>query len=162
VVPVPDYERIPRLHAYLERTYDRAVLWMLRSDWERHQATTTGYVPVTIETTPMRRVGQEASTIAAVAIALSADTAELKLYRFDVKDAPLPINEDRYYVHMDLVHHPSLPKWAAGASTSLNENLIGFLADHVAFVKMDRGPDHHLAAAPATVQAVWDSRAKSS
>jgi hypothetical protein len=154
-------QRIPRFHAYFERKQGQAVMWMSRSTWEEYRATTTGYVAVDIDTTPMKKVAVDASVVAAVAFTHSRESGQLNLYRIDTKDHPLSINEDRYFAHLDIANHPSLPSWTAEASTSLNENLTGFLESHVAFVKMNPGPDHHLPDVPATVKAVWDLHVKS-
>jgi hypothetical protein len=109
----------------------------------------------------MKRVAEEASVVAALAFVHSKASGQLNLYRIDLKDHSLTINEDRFFAYLDIANDPSLRTWAAEASTSLNANLIGFLESHVAFVKMNPGPDHHLPALPATVQAVWDLRVKS-
>jgi len=154
-------EQIPHLNAYLERM-NGLIGWMLRPRWDELGATTSGFMPVNLDVTPMRRLADSSLFLAAVAFAHSEVSGQINVYRMDPKDRPLSINEDRYFADLALGNRTQLPVWIIEASTSLNPDLSGFLGENVPLFKMEPDPDHHwLLVVPASVWAAWDSRVRS-
>lgn len=146
-------EQIPRVLAYLERVEKRSVFTMPRSDWLSFGAASGSPVQIDVEQTPMGTVAQSASVMGAFAVKLSASAGQIHIYRWDHKDAPSPVNLDKYFVYEDLAAHNDYSKIVQAAPVNDNEELQTFLRNHVILVKEGKGRDHWLSALPGSAIA---------
>jgi len=80
----------------------------------------------------------------------------VRIYRHDPADEEkgTAINVDRYFVWERIPINRDLRTMVNTASTEINANMVGFLADHAFMVKEAPGPDHWLAELPPEVFAV--------
>ena len=147
----------PRLRAFLRRYEGGSVIAMQRSDWSGLGVTSDQTVVIDLTQTPLKGVPSDASVVAAVARRYSAATGEVVIYRYDRKDEPTPINEDRYDVWLDLGSNTSYRNIVQAASTDDNENMRSYLDETVFLVKQEPGPEHWLPELPATVKVILRS-----
>jgi hypothetical protein len=126
---------------------------MQRAEWDRLRVHGFSPVQISIAETPVSRLADERSLAAVIAERQSAYEVEVSIYREDPKD-PLPINLDRYRVWERLPIHRDYKRMVNEATTSDDDNLRGFLEDHVFMVKEPAGEDHWLSELPATVRAI--------
>ena len=145
--------KAPRFHFWFERLEGRSVLLMRRDEWDAFRV--HAYVPVqiSIAETPIAAVAEQGSVAAVTAQRTSAYEVQVSVYRDDPKD-PSPINVDHYRVWERLPSHRDFVSMVNEATTSDDDNMRGFLDDHVFMVKEPPGPDHWLSKLPVTVQAV--------
>ena len=127
---------------------------MARSDWNSLSLRFGEAVTLDVRRTPLATVASHASIVGALGQLHSSATAEITIMRYDAKDAPTPINVDKYTVWTDMTSHSSLSKLIDGASTQYNQNLRDFLGGTVFIIKQDPGPDHWLPEPPAPVVAL--------
>lgn len=144
----------PCLRAYLRNWRGQSILAMPRSDWSTLGAHSETTVAIDVQSTPLRGVASNASVVAAVARRFSNATGEITIYRYDERDQPTPINEDRYEVWLDLPSHTSFNDMIRAACTECNASLREYLKDTAFLVKRSPGPEHWLRELPATVQVV--------
>jgi len=143
-----------RFHALWEHRAQRSVFSIPRTEWDRQSQNTTGQVLFDIRPTPLSGVASDASVIAVVAQQMSSAWGEVTIYRYDEKDAPTPVNVDRYAVMFDMQSHPQLPDMVSAASTEDNDNLRRYLGENAFLVRKNPGQDHWLSDVPATVRAI--------
>jgi len=145
--------KAPRFHAWFERLEGRSVLLMSREEWDAFRVHAYQPVPISIAQTPIAAVAARGGVAAVTAERQSAYEVQVSVYREDPKD-PSPINVDHYRVWERLPIHRDFKAMVNDATTSDDDNLWGFLDDHVFMVKEAPGPDHWLADLPMTVRAV--------
>jgi len=144
----------PRFCAYFDHLEGRQVMHMPRADWMRIGEIQVGeMVQVNLSDTPMAGVAVGSWVEGAVAERHSDGDVVVDVYRYDPKDAPRPINVDRYRVWERLPSHRDYSSMVVAASTEDNANMRGFLHDHVFLVKeeVDR-VEHHLPDLPPRVK----------
>ena len=144
----------PRFRAYWEHLEDRSVLTMARSEWNRLSLRFGEPVTLDVQRTPIAAVDKQASVVGAFGQLHSSATAQITIMRYDEKDAPTPINVDKYTVWTDMSGHRSLNQMISGASTQHNTNFSKFLEENVFIIKQDPGPDHWLPVPAAPVLAI--------
>lgn len=142
-----------RFHAYLQHVKGRAVLSMPRSElYAALSDTDANPVPVDITRTPVGAVAHDAAVIACVAECHPERIRELRVFRYDAKDDPVPINEDAYEVweglpdSMDVEHHVN----ACDTDTTPLQIRKHYSA-YAMFVKKQHGPNHWQSALPDSV-----------
>ena len=140
----------PRLMAWWQRAERASIQQMLREDWNTVIASRSIPVKFDVRSTPLAGLTDSCSVVAAVAERKGKDLT-LSIYRYDVKDAPKPINQDQYRVLTDLRSHPQLQTMIAAASTEYNRNLETFCDQNVFLIKQPPGPDHHLPYLPSSL-----------
>lgn len=146
----------PRFHALWTSIHGRSVLVMPRSDWDAASVRFGSPVSLDVAQTPLAAVARQAVVLAAVAQQVSETMAEVAIFREDPKD-PLPINQDKYSVWLDIPSHPNFAQMVTRASTEDNANLRQYLSENVFLVKQDHRGDHWLSTLPATVAATFKS-----
>lgn len=136
--------------AWWERAENTSVQPMLRTDW--HQVIANRGIPVKfdVRSTPLAGVAGPGNVLAAVAERDGQDL-QLSIYRYDVKDAPNPVNQDRYRVVTDLRSLHQLQTMITAASTEHNQNFESFCDRYVFLLKQPPGPSHHLPSLPASL-----------
>ena len=149
----------PRFHAYLTRIEDRSVFVMSRQDWQQLEVQQGAPVSIDVRQTPMGRIVNDASVVAAVAENFSTANATISIYRFDPNDAPTPYNLDKYQVWEELPAHREYKDIVRAASTTDDANLRGYLKENVFIVKEEKGEDHWLASTqlPGIVRSIVKS-----
>ena len=148
--------QIPRFLAYFGRVENKSVLIMSRNDWFSFGASEGSPVQIDVTQTPMSSVAQSASMLGAFAVKQSPSANQIHIYRWDQKDAPSPINLDKYSVLEDLSAHSNYQKYVQGTSINDNEELQSFLHDNVILVKERKGSDHWLSALPGSAIAAMN------
>lgn len=133
------------------------MLAMPRADWDAVSVRIDQPVVLEVSQTPLAHVATQASLVAAVAQKMSATMAEVVIFRNDPKDAPTPINQDKYAVFLSLHTHPDLKSLITRASTEDNANLRQYISENVFLVKQQLGNDHWLPVLPASVSTVLRS-----
>ncbi|MDP2857136.1 MAG: hypothetical protein Q8P50_04065 [Bacillota bacterium] len=128
-----------------------------RQDWDSLGLRPGDELLVDIDHTPLNAVSSQATVLAVVANQYSNSSGRLTVYREDPADAPWPVNTDHYEVWRDLRSHWSFETMVSAASIEMNQNMCGFLDEHVFLVKLPPGEDHHLEGLPTTVRALFDS-----
>jgi hypothetical protein len=153
----------PRFHAFFTHIEGRKVMLMPRRDWERLNQLREGDIAkIELSTTPIADVAHDSRIQAAVAVRESDAEVVVEVYRKDPKDAPTPINVDRYRVWERLPQHRNYVDMVNWASTEDNPNMRGFLEDHVFLVKDVVASGHWLDDLPARVRAVVGREAAAS
>jgi hypothetical protein len=142
----------PNFQAYLDRVEGRSVIRMARRDWESAMGRTGEPVALDVTQTPLGRVAPK--VVAAVAEPHAPGISRIEIYRYDAKDAPTPINVDRFLVLEDPTVRWDVGTIVVSASTEDNFNLRDYLRHYVFLVKEDRGPDHWLPALPGKILSV--------
>src|SRR5258708_555851 len=89
----------PNFQAYLDRVEGRSVIRMARRDWESVMGRTGEPVALDVTQTPLGGVAPK--VVAAVAEPHAPGISRIEIYRYDAKDAPTPINVDRFLVLED-------------------------------------------------------------
>ena len=153
--------KAPRLQAFLERRYGPSVFASPRTDWEALGVGSTSVVQIDVGSTPIGRVAQDASKLAAVAHQFGPSRARVSVYRYDQADQPTPWNADHYSVWLDLDQHRDIRNFVNRASTSYDANLVQYLHETVFWVKEQPGDDHWLTDLPSSVVAVVQFRSES-
>lgn len=153
--------KAPRLQAFLEREYGPSVFAFPRTDWEALGVGSTRLVQIDVRNTPINRLAQDASKVAAVAHQLGSYQARVSVYRYDETDQPTPWNTDHYSVWLDLDRHRDIREFVNRASTSYDANLVRYLHETVFWVKEQPGDDHWLGDLPSSVVAVVQFRSES-
>ena len=142
----------PRLHALWSRISGHSVLVMARQEWNALSVESGQFVAFDLSLTPLVGVAHEATVIASVAQQVSPALAEVAIFREDLNDR-LPVNQDKYWVHLDLASSPDFPVMVTRASTEDNANLRAYLGENVFLVKQQHGADHWLPSLPAVISA---------
>jgi hypothetical protein len=145
---------VPRLRFIWEWIERKSVGMMPREDWNAVVGRFGQPVEIDISRTPVGGVAQASSVVASVAHRFGPSTCEVAIFRFDAKDDPTPINQDKFKVWTNLAMHPQLPNMMRAASISDDTNLRQCLADHVFFMAKDRGADHWLSSVPSSITAL--------
>lgn len=148
---------VPRLRALFEKVQGRSVLVMPRADWDAASVNSKSPVILDVERTPLAHIASQAVLIAVVAQQTSPTMAEVAIFRDDPKDAPTPINQDKYSVFLCLHSHPDLQSLITRASTEDNANLRQCLSENVFLVKQRPGNDHWLTELPLSVSTILRS-----
>jgi hypothetical protein len=126
---------------------------MKRPEWEQRVGMAQGQVaPVELTMTPIARVASEGCVLAAVAVRISETRVVIEVYRHDPKDAPTPVNVDRYSVCESFPPDLDYAAIVSLASTEDNANLRDFVGDSVYFRREEIGPGHWLADLPPHVK----------
>ena len=146
----------PRFHAYFSHLEGHHVLLMSRPDWEQlgRMIRPGELVEIELSPTPIAAVVQDSRVVAAVAERQSDSEVAIEVYRDDPRDAPTPVNRDRYRLWERLPSHRDYQAIVNSASTEDNANMRGFLDDHVFLVKDEMIVEHWLRELPARVRAV--------
>jgi hypothetical protein len=110
--------------------------------------------PVALDVTQTPLGGVAPKVVAAVAEPHAPGISRIEIYRYDAKDAPTPINVDRFLVLEDPTGRWDVGTIVVSASTEDNFNLRDYLRHYVFLVKEDRGPDHWLQVIPDRVLSV--------
>lgn len=146
--------RAPRFHAYFSYLENRHVFLMERQEWDRLRVHPEGeIVEIDISQTPIASVAIDNPLRATVAERRSYYETVIEIYREDPKDAPTPINVDRYLVWERLPSHLNYTQMVNTASTEDNANMRDFLEKYVFIVKEAHGPDHWQSDLPARIKA---------
>lgn len=140
----------PRLMAWWQRAEGASIQQMQRQDWNTVIANRGIPVKFDVGSTPLARLADSCSVVAAVAERKGKDLT-LSIYRYDPKDAPNPVNQDQYRVLTDLRSYPQLRTMIAAASTEYNRNLETFCDQNVFLIKQPPGRDHHLPYLPSSL-----------
>ena len=149
----------PRFHAYFRYLEGRQVMLMSRRDWVHLSRMEQGeIIEIGLSTTPIAGVTRNSLIEAIVAVRQSASEVLVEVYRYDPKDAPTPINVDRYRIWERLPTHTDYMFIVNSASTEDNPNMRGFLEDHVFLVKDVLTSGHWLREIPPQVKAVLKDR----
>ena len=127
-----------------------------RLEWELLLGEMDAHAPVEIDLsgTPIAGVTRDSRVEAVVAVRESGTEVVIEVYRNDPKDAPTPINLDRYRVWERLPPHRDFVSIVNESTTDDDANTRGFIEEYVFLVKdeVDRG--HWLAEVPPHVKAV--------
>lgn len=149
----------PRFLAHFTHVEGRQVMLMPRRDWERlNQLRESDVAEIDLSATPIARVARDSRIEAVVAVRGSDAEVVVEVYRNDPKDAPTPINVDRYRVWERLPPHRDYVEMVNSASTEHNPNMRGFLEDHVFLVKDVVTRGHWLPDLPQRVKAIVGRR----
>ena len=149
-----DLHSAPRFHAYLEHIEGRSVMLMPRREWERLIEHQGAPVEIDLSRTPIAALTKECHLEAAVTQRHSESQAVLHVYRSDPKDAPTPINVDRYTIWERLPSQRDYLDVVNSASTEDNPNMRGFLDDYVFLVKEPISDIHWISELPPHIRAV--------
>jgi hypothetical protein len=122
---------------------------MARRDWESVMGRTGEPVALDVTQTPLGGVAPK--VVAAVAEPHAPGISRIEIYRYDAKDAPTPINVDRFLVLEDPTGRWDVGTIVVSASTEDNFNLRDYLRHYVFLVKED-------AATIWFCQALWWTR----
>jgi hypothetical protein len=152
--PVTTPAQAPRFQAYFERLEGKSVLSMPAARWKELDLSVGQPVIVDLTVTPLAGVVHQGQVVAAIAERSSQVSGEIRIYRFDEKDYPTPINEDVYVVWEQVTSHQSFGSIVSEASTQLNDNLKRYVSENVFLVKQQPGPDHWLPGLPDTVRVL--------
>src|SRR4030095_430184 len=104
--------------------------------------------------TPIAGVTRDSRVEAVVAVRESGTEVVIEVYRNDPKDAPTPINLDRYRVWERLPPHRDFVSIVNESTTDDDANTRGVIEEHVFLVKDEVGGGHWLAELPPHVKAV--------
>jgi hypothetical protein len=155
------FHRAPRFHAYFSHLEGRPVMLMPRVEWELlGQMDAEELVEIDLSGTPIAGVTRDSRVEAVVAVRESSTEVVIEVYRHDPKDAPTPINMDRYRVWEALPPHRDFVSIVNESTTDDDANTRGFVENYVFLVKdaLERG--HWLAELPAKVRAVMERERK--
>jgi hypothetical protein len=144
----------PRFKFYWERVEGTSVLTMRRVDWDTVIGLPVHPVIFDVSSTPLSHTS---SVVASVAHQYGPANANIKIYRYDEKDAPYVINQDQYHVWTDLSSHPRLPEMITKASTEYNDNFKTYVEQNVFLVKKEAGQDHWLTTLPSSLSLIMKS-----
>ena len=147
----------PRFKFYWERVEETSVLTMRRADWDMVFGRPISPVTFDVSSTPLSGISHVSSVVAAVAHQYGPANAGIEIYRYDEKDSPYVINQDKYDVWTELSSHPKLDELITKASTSYNKNFEQYIQENVFIVKQNPGPDHWLTTIPSSVSLIMKS-----
>ena len=153
---VPEFYA-PKLHTLLSRLERRRILIWDRDTWNSVKPAMGEPVTLDVSITPVASVAEDASVVAAAAQEVSATGIGLAVYRYDPQD-PKPYNVDRYAVWENIPARYDFETIVNQASTTVDDNLKGFLTNNVFVVQLDKGPGHWLSEdeLPAQIKVVID------
>ena len=145
-----DSAAAPRLMAWWQKEERSSIQQMRREDWNSVIASRGFPNKFDVKSTPLYGLAASGSLLAAVAECVGSDFC-LSIYRYDAKDAPNTVNQDRYRVVTDLKSHERLQSMINAASTEYNRNFETFCDRSIFLVKQPPGPDHHLPCLPSSL-----------
>lgn len=148
---------LQRFHFYFNHVEGRSILTLPKNDWDDLWPNIGSAIKIDVSRTPMSMVAQSASVIASVAVQYATTSPiQIQIYRYDQKDEPTPVNQDKYIVWEDLSKHPDFQMVVSATSTQNSPELQGHLQDNVFIVKLEPGRDHWLPSLPASTLAVME------
>jgi hypothetical protein len=154
--------RAPRFHAYFSHLEGRPVMLLPRVEWEEllGELDANELVEIDLSGTPIAGVTRDSRVEAVVAVRESRNEVVIDVYRNDPKDAPTPINVDRYRVWEGLPPHRDFVSIVNESTTDDDANTRGFVETYVFLVKAVVDTGHWLAELPAKVRAVIERQSR--